>query len=691
MKYSPVTTEETQLFRGRLLIIVALVGLVFLVWVFRLWQLQIMQGSYYEEVSRGNRIRVVPQAAPRGIIYDREGKILAYNRPAFDIQIILEDTPDVRNTMENLSRVTDIPLPHLENILDENRRGPKFKPIVLLRDIGRKTADLVDTYQDDLPGITVAVEPKRLYPAAYFSSHLVGYVGIINEEQLKALPINQLYSGRVVGQSGVELISNTNLIGLDGGRQIEVDHLGRELRVLSKPVNPVPGNDIYLTIDLELQRHVHQLMAGKNGVVIVSRPRTGEILSMASFPDFDPNLFIGGIQDQAWRRITRGEEKPLINKAVQGLYPPGSTFKMVIAAAALHAGHINEDTTLNCPGYYRVGKDIRHCWKRSGHGDVTVREALEQSCNVFFYQLGMMLGVDSISEYSRMFGFGQLTDVELESEKTGLIPTREWKERVYKDRWYDGETPSVAIGQGYVLVTPLQLLNYMNTVANGGLQVQPTILRRVVSPLGRTLLGEEELPRKAHLLPIELEVFNIIREGLVQAVNNKGTAFRAGSKNFTVAGKTGTSQVVGRKSIRNIEKDDLDESLLPHSLFVGYAPAEAPRVSVLVLVEHGSDGGKIAAPLARKVLEFYDKNVESLHFDQIKLPEISDDSARGTPGADNFRRELALAFSRDEHGLDEHGLGSHDSESHDSDSHDSNSHDSNSHDSNSHDSNSPAP
>ncbi len=580
---------------------------------------------------------MIPQGAPRGIIYDRNGEILAFNRPSFDVQLILEDTPDLRRSLQNLARVTEVPVREFWETVQANRSGPKFKPIVLLKDVGRKTADLIETYQAYLPGISVAVEPKRLYPTAFLSAHVLGYVGAINEQQLKSLAEDRLYSARVVGQAGIELIENQHLIGEDGGRQVEVDHVGRELRVLSQPVDPVPGDDIYLSVDLRLQRFIRRLMSGKEGVVIVSRPRTGEVLAMASFPDYDPNLFVGGIKDRKWLELTQSEERPLINKAVQGLYPPGSTFKMVLAAAALDQGVIDEETRLNCPGYYRINREIRYCWKRSGHGDIALAEAIEKSCNVFFYQLGLELGVDTIREYARMFGFGTPTGVELESEKAGLIPSRAWKERVIGEQWYDGETLPVAIGQGFVSVTPIQLANYINTVANGGLWVRPSLVRRIVTPEGRELLTPDRLPRDTRLLPVPFEDFEIIRAGLRAAVNDKGTAGRARSRSFTVAGKTGTSQVVGRKNRPDTDEEEVDEDLLPHSLFIGYAPAENPRITVTVIVEHGEAGGRVAAPIARKIFEFYSEEIEPL---EQPLPSIR------TAGTDRaaFRRRIHAAF-----------------------------------------------
>lgn len=650
MKPSPLTPDEIQLFKNRLAIIIGTLLVVMLIWFFRLWYLQIIDSGYYDEISRGNRIRVLPQAAPRGIIYDRTGTILALNRPAFNIQVILEDTPDLEKSLSNLSRITNYPVTYFKKVLKENRTRLKFKPIALLKDIGRKTADLIETYQEDLPGISVALESKRLYPTVNEASHVLGYVGIINEDQLSKLPLNRLYSGRIVGQAGIELVQNKQLIGMDGGRQVEVDHVGRELRVLSEPVFPIPGWDIHLSLDLKLQRYARKQMTGKKGVILVGNPRTGEILSMVSYPDYDPNLFVEGLKDKSWENLVKGKEKPLVNKTTQGIYPPGSTYKMVVAAAALQEKIITDETTLNCPGYLRVGRETKYCWKRSGHGDVNVRQALEKSCNVFFYQLGMELGVDMMHKYAKLLGFSLPTGIELESEKGGLIPTRDWKKRVLKDKWYNGETPSVAIGQGYVSVTPIQLLNYINVIANGGLWVQPSIIRSISTPEGRVMIDEESLPRKSRLLPIDFEVFNIIREGLVMAVNAKGTAGRARSKLFTIAGKTGTSQVVGRKSIKN--KVDLDESLFPHSLFLGYAPAENPQITVMVLVEHGDSGGKVAAPIAKKVLEYYSKNIERI--DKSRLPPNT--SVTEVPVPDHQSR-LRAAFATQPGGVTTTGDG----------------------------------
>jgi penicillin-binding protein 2 len=327
---------------------------------------------------------------------------------------------------------------------------------------------------------------------------------------------------------------------------------------------------------------------------------------MNSFPDFDPNMFVGRIDDETWNKITSGDQELLINKISQGIYPPGSTFKMLVALAGLDLGAIKPDTKLHCPGYYRVGRDIRYCWRRGGHGDVNVVEAIAQSCNVFFYQVGLLVGVDEIDRYGRMFGFGEPTGLELESEKTGLLPSRTWKEKALRERWYDGETAHLAIGQGFLTVTPIQLLTYVNAIANRGLWVQPALVRRVVATDGSVLLSEDTLPHRTRLLPLPVEQLDLVQEGMWAAVNAAGgTARRAQSKLVEIAGKTGTSQVIGRRARSAEEGLEEDDSLQPHSLFVGFAPRHDPEISVLVLVEHGKSGGETAAPIGRRVVEYY--------------------------------------------------------------------------------------
>jgi penicillin-binding protein 2 len=401
----------------------------------------------------------------------------------------------------------------------------------------------------------------------------------------------------------------------------------------------VPGGDLYLSIDLELQQYIKTLMSGQSGTIVVMRTRTGEVLAMTSFPDFDPNLFVGRIDESTWDKVVRGEKETLINKAIQGQYAPGSTFKMLIALAGLDLGIIKRESTYFCPGYHRVGRDTRYCWKRSGHGELNVEQALTQSCNVFFYQLGLEVGVDQIERYARMFGFGEATGLELDSEKNGLVPSRAWKERVMKERWYHGETMHLAIGQGFLTVTPIQLLTYANAIANRGVWVRPTMLSR--SALGTPAAASDPtLLAHTRMLPISQENFDIVRQGMIGVVNGeRGTAHRARSRVVEIAGKTGTSQVVGHHGSEEALEEA--EALQPHSFFVAYAPSNDPEISVLVLVEHGKSGGEAAAPIAKKVVEYYFQEVRAReNLPPRHQPELQARSLTGHP----FTRRLNRAF-----------------------------------------------
>ncbi|MDH4224827.1 MAG: penicillin-binding protein 2 [Deltaproteobacteria bacterium] len=642
MKFSLVSNEESSLFRARLWYIGGALGILFIVLVFRIWYMQTIDGGYYAEVARGNRIRVIPKEAPRGQIFDRNGENLALNLSSYNVMLMREDAPDLSKTLRNLSTLAGVPLKTLEDLAEEAKKAPRYKSVMVLEDVPDKTADLIDTYQDDIPGVSVEIKAKRLYPNAFLTSHVVGYVGDIHENQLRNMPLSKLSSAQIVGQAGLELSMNNLLIGTDGGRQVEVDHIGRELRVINKPVNPTPGANITLTVDLRLQQFLRNMMRGYKGVALVMAPTTGEILGMVSSPDYDPNQFLKGIDEKKWRSFIHGVDKPLMNKTIHGVYPPGSTFKMLTAAAALDLKVIDKNTKLNCPGYYRVGRDISYCWNRSGHGDLTVTQALKYSCNVFFYQLGLMVGVERLREYSRMFGFAQPTGVELGGEKTGFFPSKAWKKSALRQPWYIGETMHLAIGQGYMTITPLQLLNYVNVLANNGTWVRPTIIRSVVDPDGMERISKNDLPRETRILPLSTDHLATIREGMVQAVNGPGgTAHRAASPYYLVAGKTGTSQVVGRG-----KKDMGTRETLPHSFFVAYAPAYDPQISVMVLVEHGMAGGEVSAPLVRQVMDFYFNNIETVRpplvkpvSDEKDNPELNDSDA-----IRQFREKLSGAF-----------------------------------------------
>lgn len=598
MQPTLLDSKEIQSLRFRTVVIATVIALIFSLLASRLWYLQVLNGEKYSQYSQGNRIRLVPQAAPRGTIYDRNGVTLAENRPAYHLQLIREDTPDLEKTLRNLSKALNIPYVSLLKKLEDHRHIARFKPIILKEDLEYKKAVIVETYQEDFPGISIVMQSQRFYPNNKIAAHILGYVGMRNEQQAKELPKNKLSSGQIVGQSSMEKRFNDTLIGTDGGKQIEVDHVGRELRVLNQAINPIPGQDVYLTIDTRLQRFIYEIMREKSGAVVVMRPKTGEVLGMGSFPNFNPNLFAAGMRKKHWNRLVQNPDHPLENKAIQGTYPPGSTFKLAVAYAGLDQKVINDQTTYLCDGYYYMpGRTAPYkCWKHvsGGHGEVNLRKALKESCNVYFYKLSVELGINRLHKYGEIFGFGQKTGIQLPDEKTGVMPSRAWKERTFGKPWYPGDTPPIGIGQGFVNATPLQVLNFVNILANGGLAVRPyLILNEALPPYQNLGLSEQYL--------------RWIREGMSAAVNeNLGTAkvIRSGLLEF--AAKTGTAQVVGHETTKNwAEAKKKRKEFQNHAWFVAFGPVENPEISVVVMVEHGGAGARAAGPVAKKILDYY--------------------------------------------------------------------------------------
>ena len=475
----------------------------------------------------------------------------------------------------------------------------RFKPIILVDDLEYEKAMYLEAYQDDFPGLTIIVQPRRFYPHNNLAAHLIGYVGIVQEDW-QELPEEKRSSSQIVGHSGIELLKNDSMIGLDGGRQAEVDHMGREMQVLGKPVASVPGKDINLSLDIRLQKIATEAMKNESGAVIVMNPKTGDILAMASFPDFDPNLFAGGIDKTNWDKLLSNPENPLENKATQGLYAPGSIFKIVTAYAGLDQGIINSQTKHNCNGefFFKGRIEPFKCWKEGGHGRVDLIDAVMGSCNIYFYNTGIGAGVDMIHKYANLFGLGQITGVGLQNEKEGSIPNSEWKKKTLKEPWYEGETPVAAIGQGYITATPIQVINMINILANNGLWIPPRLFK-----------DQDKLSSRK--IPLKEEYLEIIREGMIAVVNSQGgTARKVQFEEFTVAGKTATSQVISHKTLETLDDDTKTNKIYQnHAWFVAFGPSEDPEISVLALVEHGGGGSKAAAPVVRKILTYYSEQI----------------------------------------------------------------------------------
>ncbi len=597
-------TADQDFYKQRLVRIAFCIAGAFLVLFIRLFYLQVIQGEELRRLSENNCIRLQSTNPSRGLIFDRNGSLLVDNRPAFDLNIVLKDAKPLAPTVKKLAKYVGVPESDLMAKIESNKTVSSYKPILLKKDIGRDALAAIEVRKFDLPGVFVDVKPRRHYIEQQTAAHLIGYLSEINPDELSSGEYPGYTVGDQIGKFGVEKTFEPFLQGKRGGRQVEVNVMGQVVRVL-KTVDAQPGNNIYLTIDLKVQKTAEALLKGKAGAVAVMDPQTGQILALASSPSFDPNIFVDGMSHEQWDALVSNPSRPLENKAVQGEYPPGSTFKIVTAMAGLQEGVIDKDTTFFCPGFYKYGNRVYRCWKHSGHGDVNVVQALAQSCDVFFYQVGQKLGVDRLAEYAAASGLGSPTHINLDHEARGLIPTSRWKKRRMGVEWQGGETLSVAIGQGYDLATPLQMLALIAAVGNGGYLYKPLILKSVRTPEGSVVL--ESKRQLVGRLPVSRQNLEIIKEGLKEVVNNpKGTAWRAAHiEGLDISGKTGTSQIVGRSSDRKASPKESSNQFEPHAWFVAYAPSDNPKIAVSVIVEHGGHGSSAAAPIAKEIIETY--------------------------------------------------------------------------------------
>ena len=583
------------------MIAVAVVLAVFGTLVARLYSLQIDQTDRWSSLSKNNRIRLQRIAPTRGLILDAQGEPLVENRPSYDVVVVPEDTGDLEATLRRTTALLGRDQSAVDSLIAASRKRPAYDRLVVYRDVDYDTLVSLETRQLELPGVSVEVGPMRTYPHGDLASHLLGYVGEVSASELEADPNYRM--GDLVGRFGAERAWEDFLRGVAGGQQIEVDAVGRRLRVLSR-VGETRGNSLVLTIDRRLQAFAEQLLEGKEGAIVVMRPGTGEVLAMASQPGFDPNPFARGIPSAEWKALSSAEFDPLSNRALQGQYPPGSVFKVVTAAAALEEGVITPFSRIDCGGSYQFGDRAYRCWKASGHGPMDLHDALVHSCDVYFYQVGKQLGVDTIAEYAHRLGLGAPTGIELDNEKAGLIPTSEWKKRRFGEPWYSGETLSVAIGQGYVLTTPLQMASVVSTIANGGIRYRPRYVRHIEAPSGEILRTTE--PEVMGEAGLRKSTLHQIREALRGVVNDDGgTGSRAKLPTIDVAGKTGTAQVfkMGSKAIKT---ENLDRRLRDHAWFIAFAPVEDPEIAISIVIEHsGRGGGAAAAPMAGAISDFY--------------------------------------------------------------------------------------
>ncbi len=601
---------DLPIVRRRFYLYTLAVVLVFVLLLLRLWYLQVISYEDLFDRSVRNRTRMLITEAPRGPVYDRHGVLLVDNRPAFQISVMRQDIVQRDELFERLSGLLDVSVEHLEMRWQQGRRLPVYRPVPLMVDVDRELVERVQENSLDLPGVLIEVRPIRDYPEPDAVAHVIGYLGEITEKELRSARSEEYRGGDLVGKVALERAYEDNLRGNKGQQLIEVDVQGRLLRMLQAE-SPEPGKKIHLTVDLELQKAVVAAFGERAGAAVALDVHSGEVLAMVSLPTYNPAQFARGISSDEWRDLLANRRNPLQNKAITGLYPPASTFKMIVALAALREDIATPDRVIQCDGDLVVGDSRFRCWKHRGHGLTDLKKALRESCDVYFYQVGLELGIDKLAAAAKEFGLGSSLGFSLPGERAGTMPSREWKRRQINEPWYAGETVIAAIGQGYVLTTPLQLAVMTAALANGGKVLKPQIVHRIEGWNNTTTqLFEPELIRQLDYSPAHLEAVN---EGMFAVVNDlRGTGHRAQLEEVMVAGKTGTSQVVRRLSDEEEELLTGDE-LIPylrrsHGLFVAYAPAENPEIAVAVVVEHGQSGGGVAAPIAREIISRYFHN-----------------------------------------------------------------------------------
>ncbi len=604
---SPHDDAELDFFKKRALSSAVVLIFFFAVLVSRLWYLQIQQGDKYRQLADNNRVRYVEVVPPRGNIFDCKGREIVTNRPSFNVVLSREDSGLNDELLKKMASILGEDVSVLLARIRKMAGTPGHIPIRLAEDIDWDKVAFIENNRLELPGIRIEVVPRRIYHYGNLASHIIGYLGEINERELKASAAGVYRGGDLVGKMGLERLLEKDLRGEKGREYMEVNALGFEQKYL-KSVEPLPGDDLKLTINMDLQRVAEDTMAAqdKAGAVVAVEVNSGRLLVAASAPALKLDEFVGGISYKAWQAMLDNSRHPLTNKVVQGQYPPASTYKLVTALAGLAEGVITPDTIFYCPGYYRLGNRTYHCWKHAGHGAVNLIQALAQSCDVYFYHVGQLLGVDRLAIYAGKLGFGRKTGVEMQGERPGLVPTAAWKMRRYNRPWQEGETLTVAIGQGFDLVTPLQLCMMTATIANGGTLYKPGLIESIRDPSGR--LVEQFEPQVSGRLTGQSANLKIIREAMVDAVNSRhGTGRSARLKGITVAGKTGTAQVVRLRQFKHMREEDVPYKYRDHAWFTCFAPAENPEIAVTVLVEHGMHGGSAAAPVARAVLQAYFK------------------------------------------------------------------------------------
>ncbi len=584
---------ESRVFLSRTVAIFFFILLLSLGLIVRLVYLQVVGHEHYATMAKSNRIKIIPQPPTRGIIYDRHGRVLAENLPSYSLELIPEQIKDLEGTLKKLQQLLDIPDEKIAQFLKQKHRSKRFASIPLLLRMSDDKVAKFAVVRPFYPGVDVHARLIRHYPYKELTSHVVGYVGRINEKELKKLPVSEYRGTHHIGKIGIEKNYESQLHGQTGYSEIETNAQGRSVKTVSTD-DPVPGENLHLTLDVDLQKTAYDALEGANGAIVAIEVKTGDVLVFASRPGFDPNPFVYGISSKAYKALQGSDARPLFNRALRGQYPPGSTIKPFIGLAGLEYQVTDFYHKLFCPGYYQLPK-VRHKyrdWKKWGHGPVDLNIAITQSCDVYFYDLARTLGIDRLHDFLQKFGFGEKTGIDLVGEKAGLLPSKAWKRRVKNQPWYPGETLIAGIGQGFMQVTPTQLARATATLANRGKVVTPHLVNK----------GFQSVDSQ-----IKLDGKNIddVISAMINVIHGKRGTARTLKKdiNYQIAGKTGTAQVFGVKQEEKYNEDEIDFKLRDHALFMAFAPANDPQIAVAVIVENGGHGGSVAAPMAGKIMK----------------------------------------------------------------------------------------
>jgi len=599
--------HEAQIFNHRVLVAGLIMFFLLVLLLSRLVYLQISNQAHYATLSDNNRVSIRPIPPTRGLIFDRNGILLAQNLPSFTLEIIPEHVKDLNKTLAQLGQLISISTEDLKRFHKERRKKRRFEGVPLRFRLNDDEVAKISVLQNELDGVVINAQLSRHYPLGKLASHAIGYVSRINEAELRKLNASNYSATTHIGKVGVERTYEALLHGKVGFQHVETNAQGRVLRVLSRTL-PVSGKNIYLNLDSKVQAIAEKSLADNNGALVAIDPRNGAVIAMVSVPVYDPNLFVHGISSVNYKALSTSPERPLFNRALRGQYPPGSTIKPFIGLAGLELKVLQSHDELNCPGWYMLKNDDRRYrdWKKHGHKTTDLRKAITESCDVFFYDLALNMGIDNISSYLAKFGLGQKTGIDLLGELSGLNPSREWKRRNRNLPWFPGETLITGIGQGFMLTTPLQLASATAAISEMGQRFKPQMVYAIQDQQGSPMIKTKAKPLKSIEINDEQNWKTVLSAMKNVVYGLHGTA-RSINRNlkYTVAGKTGTAQVFGIAQDAEYKKEEIAKKLQDHALFIGFAPYENPRIAVALIAENAGHGGSVAAPIVRKVMDQY--------------------------------------------------------------------------------------